>query len=77
MLERKRNKGKEMSGRKFLFEYRFEGDTYGLDIVAADADEAKRKLSAMGLARYCGEIHAIIHVPFGGWLSRLFGKRDT
>lgn len=61
-----------MTGRRFLFEYHFEGATYGFDVVATDADEAKRRLSAMGLARYCGEIHATIHVPFGGWLLRLF-----
>lgn len=58
--------------RKFMFEYRFEGAEYGLDIVAASPEEAKRKLSAMGLARYCGEIHATIKVPGGGWLAKLF-----
>lgn len=63
-----------MTDRKFLFEYRFEGDTYCLDIVAADEAEARRKLSAMGLARYCGEIHATIAVPGGNLLAWLFGR---
>lgn len=60
--------------RKFLFEYRYGGATYGLDIVAGSLDEAKGKLSAMGLARYCGEVHATIRVPGWKWLARLFGK---
>lgn len=60
--------------RKFLFEYRYDGATYGLDIVASSVSEAKGKLSAMGLARYCGEVHATIPVPGGKWLARLFGK---
>lgn len=58
--------------RKFMFEYRFEGETYGLDIVAKDVDEAKRKLSAMCLARYEGEIFATIPVPGGNWLRKWF-----
>lgn len=61
-----------MTDRKFMFEYRYEGQTYGLDIVAADEREAKARLSAMGLARYCGEIHLTIQVPGAGWLVRLW-----
>ena len=60
--------------RKFLFEYRFDGATYGLDIAAATPAEAKAKLSAMTLARYCGEIKATIPVPGGNWLAKLFGR---
>jgi len=59
--------------RKFLFAYRFEGAEYGFDIPAKDADEAKRRLGALGLARYDGEIFATIHVPGGNILANLIG----
>jgi len=52
-----------MGERKFLFNYRFEGADYGLDVAASDPDEARRKISAIGLARYEGEIFATIRVP--------------
>lgn len=63
-----------MREKKYLFEYRYNGDTYGLDIVAETPEDAKGKLSAMGLARYCGEIKATISVPGGNWWMKLFGK---
>lgn len=69
-----------MTNRKFLFSYRFEGAEYGFDIPAKDADEAKRRLSALGLARYDGEIFATIPVPAGGLILRITewfrGKRN-
>lgn len=61
-----------MTNRRFLFEYRFEGATYGVELCARDAAEARRRLSALGLARYRGEIHATIRVPGGGLLLRLW-----
>lgn len=59
--------------RKYLFSYRFEGAEYGFDIPATSPDEAKRRLSAMGMARYDGELYATIPVPSGGLLLRLWG----
>lgn len=61
-----------MSERKFLFEYRYQGAVYGVDMVASSEREAKERLSAMGLARYCGEIHATIRVPGGNVLLRVW-----
>jgi len=61
-----------MSERKFMFSYRFDGAEYGLDIIANSPEEAKRKLSAMALARYDGEIFATIHVPAGGAILRFW-----
>lgn len=68
-----------MSDRKYLFEYRYDGAVYGFDVVANSEQEAKARLSAMGLSRYCGEIHATIPVPGGSAILRawnwLSGKR--
>lgn len=61
--------------QKYLFSYRFEGEDYGFDIPARSPAEAKARLSAMGLARYDGEIKLTIPVPGGGWLAKLFGRR--
>ena len=60
--------------QRYLFSYRFDGDEYGFDIPARNAAEAKARLSAMGMARYDGEIKATIKVPMGGFLSRLFSR---
>ncbi len=62
-----------MSDRKFLFDYRHEGETYCVDIVARDPVEAKAKLQAMSWATYQGEIFATIPIPGGRWLAKLFG----
>jgi hypothetical protein len=59
--------------QRYLFSYRFDGDEYSFDIPARNAAEAKQRLSAMGMARYDGEIMATIKVPGGNWLSRLLG----
>lgn len=61
-----------MSEREFLFEYRFDGDIYGQNVIAPDIDTAKRKISAMGLAVYKGEIAATIPLSPRKWWRRLF-----
>jgi hypothetical protein len=38
--------------REFLFEYRFDGDVYGLPVQAKDIETARRKVSAMTFALY-------------------------
>jgi hypothetical protein len=48
--------------REFLFEYRFDGDVYGLPVQAKDIETARRKLSAMTFALYKGEIAATITI---------------
>ena len=57
---------------KYLFDYRYNGKEYGVDIEADTLSEAKGRLSAMGLARYVGEIKATIKIPipFWGWFVR-------
>jgi hypothetical protein len=54
--------------REFLFEYRFDGDVYGLPVVAKDIETARLKISAMTFAIYKGEIAAKIPAsPRGLW----------
>lgn len=62
-----------MSDREFLFEYRFDGHVYGLPVAARDVATARRKINAMALAMYKGEIHARIpaSVPGSGLIVRL------
>jgi hypothetical protein len=49
--------------KTFLFTYRYEGADYSLEIPAATLAEAKGRLSAMGFARYDGELKAQVSVP--------------
>lgn len=68
-----------MDDRDFLFEYRFDGDVYGMKVVAPDIDTARRKASAMGLAIYKGEIAMTIPAsPRGIWrrIRALFGDQS-
>lgn len=58
--------------KRFLFEYRFRGETYGFEIIAADAAEAGERLKALPWAQYKGEIFATIPATPRGWLRRLF-----
>lgn len=59
-----------MSTREFLFNYRFAGAEWGITIHAADPVEAQKKIKAVALARYEGEVAAKIHVPCGGLIVR-------
>jgi hypothetical protein len=61
-----------VSEREFLFEYRFDGDVYGLPVRAKDIETARRKVSAMTFALYKGEIAARISLSPRGWLRRLW-----
>ena len=62
-----------MSEREYLFEYRFDGDVYGLPVVAKDRETAERKIGAMVYARYKGEIAATVALRAPGWWRRLIG----
>ena len=70
-----------MSEREFLFEYRFDGDIYGLLVVAKDIETARRKVSAMTFALYRGEVALKIPVPGkgsrAGWFKTLFQRRSA
>jgi hypothetical protein len=62
-----------MTDREFLFDYPFQGETYGVVVAATSPEEAKQRLWAMQRAEYKGEVFATVKVPGGGWLSRLMG----
>jgi hypothetical protein len=62
-----------VSDREYLFEYYFEGDAYGLTVVAGSVEEAGRKVRRMSSAEYKGEIAATIHLSprrWWQWLTR-------
>ncbi len=63
-----------MADREFLFEYRFDGEVYGLPVQAASLQDARRKIGMMQYAQYKGEVAAVIPLsPRGTW-QRLFGR---
>lgn len=47
---------------RYLFEYKFDGADWGLEIKAANAAEARERLKAISWAQYKGEIRATIPV---------------
>lgn len=57
-----------MGEREFLFEYWFEGNAYGLTVVAGSIEEAGRKVRRMSSAEYKGEIAATIAFKRPRWL---------
>lgn len=61
-----------MTEREFLFTYRFGGAEWGISIFAADAQEAREKIKAVGMARYEGELMMRIPaaLPGAGPLTR-------
>ena len=56
-----------MADREYLFEYYFEGDAYGLTVVAGSIEEAGRKVRRMSTAEYKGEIAATIALRTPRW----------
>ena len=60
-----------MSDREYLFEYYFEGDCYGLTVVARSIEEAGRKVRRMSTAEYKGEIFATVTLTPPRWWQRL------
>jgi hypothetical protein len=59
------------SDQEYLFEYYFEGDCYGLTVVAGSIEEACRKVRRMSSAEYKGEITATIALRSPRWLRWL------
>ncbi len=49
--------------KRYLFEYRFKGSEWGIEISAASPEEAKERVNAMMWAQYRGEIFATIKAP--------------
>lgn len=58
-----------MPDQQYLFEYYFEGDCYGLTVVASSIEEAGRKVRRMSTAEYKGEIAATIALRPPRWWS--------
>ena len=79
----------DKKGRKwwgFLYEYNWEGATYGFDICARSKDEADARLKRLPLARYAGQRDGnpipanpatSIYVRALVWFRNLFGKKPT
>jgi hypothetical protein len=62
--------------KRYLFEYICDGSTYGVEIIAPDLTEARRRIYAMRAAEYKGEIFATVKL---GWIDRLsliFKRKD-
>ena len=65
------------SFNRYLFEYRFDGSEWGIEITAASPDEARERLKALAWAHYKGRVVAIIPAafsPFGmfaAWLRNV------
>lgn len=57
--------------KRFMFDYRFDGSEYSIDIFARSPEEAKAKLSAINFARYAGEVRAVIPIPGAGLIGRI------
>lgn len=57
--------------RTYLFEYWFEGNCYGLTVVASSIEEAGRKVRRMSSAEYKGEVFATIPASPGSLWRRL------
>lgn len=48
--------------QRYLFEYKFDGAEWGIEIKAASPSEARERLKAISWAQYKGEIQATIPV---------------
>lgn len=57
-----------------MFDYRFDGAEYSIDIFARSPDEARAKLNALNFARYAGEVKAMIPIPSAGLIGRIVGR---
>ena len=56
---------------RYLFEYRHDGNDWGIEIVARSPEEAKERIKSLTWARYQGEIKAKIPVPATGLIRRI------
>jgi hypothetical protein len=71
--------------QRYLFEYRFDGAEWGIEITARSPQEAKERIAALTWARYKGEIKTKIPVPGAGliqritarWLNRSHARADS
>ena len=54
-----------------MFDYRFDGSEFSIDIFARSVEEARAKLSALAFARYAGEVRAEIPIPDTDRIGRI------
>ncbi|MEP7241651.1 MAG: hypothetical protein ABI697_12265 [Devosia sp.] len=59
-----------------MFDYRFDGSEYSIDIFARTPEEARAKISALTFARLAGEVRAVVPLPSAGLIGRII-KRIT
>ena len=57
--------------KRYLFEYRFQGDAWGIEIMARSPQEAKYRVQALPLAQYKGEIALTVAVEKPSTLSKV------
>jgi hypothetical protein len=57
-----------------MFDYRFDGSEYSIDIFARSPDEARAKLNALSFARFAGEVKALIPIPSVGLIGRIIRR---
>jgi len=57
--------GKQPAFKSFLFSYRYEGAEWNVEIPAQSRDDARRRVSALTLARCEGEVIASTPAAFG------------
>lgn len=57
----------EKEFRTYLFSYRHDGKEWGFDVQATSPEDAKARVSQMGLARYDGELEMTISFPDTRW----------
>ena len=58
------------AAKQFMFEYRFGGAHWTVDVWAANEAEAKEKILAMAEAKLCGEVTDVIPMhddPIESW----------
>jgi hypothetical protein len=60
--------------QRYLFEYNFDGATWGFDIMARSPEEAKERIKALTWAKYQGEVKLKLSVPAGNFLLRWFRR---
>lgn len=48
--------------KTYLCEYRFDGETWGIDIPARSAEEAKERLQRIGHGRVVGTLEGVVRV---------------
>lgn len=60
--------------KRFMFDYRFDGSEYSIDIFARTPDEARAKLSALAFAQFAGEVKAVIPIPSASLIGRIIKR---